>query len=373
MTRFPPATPPLHEAWRRQVFALALGGSGGALFAWAGAPLAWMLGAMLSVTGASFAGLAPGVSIKLRTVMVTVLGVMLGSAFTPELLAALGRWTGSLALLILVIILMSMAAYIFFRRVGRYDPVTSYFASMPGGLTEMTLIGEAQGGDVRRISLTHATRILIAVSLIPFYFRVIQGLDVPAMPAQAGRLLDLNLADAGLLAACAALGLKLARLVKAPAAALTGPMLLSAVVHGAGWSTAAPPLELIAAAQVVVGTAIGARFAGLTWATAGRTILLAAAAGILMIAVAAAVSALAAPWLGLRQEALFLALSPGGLTEMAVIALSLGIGTAFVSTMHVIRILMIVTLAPLAWRLSNRKAPQPDAQRRESSGSRTAP
>ncbi len=309
MSRFPPGTPPITELWRRGALALGIGGTGGAVFAWTGAPLAWMLGAMLTVTAASFAGLRSAVSMKLRTMMVAVLGVMLGSAFTPELLSALGRWAGSLALLALVIVLMSIATYIFFRRVGRYDPVTCYFASMPGGLTEMTLVGEAQGGDVRRISLTHATRILIAVSLIPFYFRVVQGLDVPSMPAQAGRLLDLNLADAGLLAACAALGLPLGRLVRAPAAALTGPMLLSAVIHGMGWSRAAPPVELIAAAQVVVGSAIGARFAGLSWATAGRTILLAASAGVLMIGVVVAVSALSAPWLGLRQEALFLALS----------------------------------------------------------------
>ncbi|MFP4005018.1 MAG: AbrB family transcriptional regulator, partial [Alphaproteobacteria bacterium] len=317
--------------------------------------------------------LEPAISTTLRTVMVTVLGVMLGAAFTPELLSSLGRWTGSLALLAAVIALMSAAAYVFFLRVGRYDPVTSYFASTPGGLTEMTLVGESQGGDVRRISLTHATRILIAVSLIPFYFRIIQGLDVPVMPAQAGRLLDLGWTDAGLLTACAALGLPLARLIKAPAAPLTGPMLLSAIVHGAGWSKAAPPVELIAAAQVVVGAAIGARFSGLTWASAGRTILLAAAAGVLMIGVAVLVSAFAAPWLGLRHEALFLSLAPGGIAEMAVIALSLGIDTAFVSAMHVIRIVLIVTLAPLAWRLTDRKAAGADAQRNESSGSRTAP
>lgn len=373
MTAPSPADRPAARPWRSWALALGPGAAGGAVFAWIGAPLAWMLGAMLTVTGASFAGLRPAVHPRFRMVMITILGVMLGSAFTPELLSVLGRWMGSLALLAIVIVLMSGAVYLFFRRVGEYDPVTSYFASMPGGITEMTLVGEGYGGDVRRISLTHATRILIAVSLIPFYFRLIQGLDVPAMPAQAGRLMDIAWTDAALLTGCAVLGVVLARLAKAPAAPLIGPMFLSAIVHGAGWSTAAPPVELIAAAQVVVGAAMGARFAGLSWAAAGRTILLGAAAGVLMIAVAVGVSAIAAPFLGLRHEALFLALAPGGLAEMAVIALSLGIDTAFVSAMHVIRIVIIVTLAPLAYRLLRPRAAEHAGQRMESKGSRTLP
>ena len=45
-----------------------------------------------------------------------------------------------------------------------------------------------------------------------------------------------------------------------------------------------------------------------------------------------------------------LALAPGGLAGMSLIALALGIETAFVATHHVARIAMIVIAAPLVFR-----------------------
>jgi hypothetical protein len=45
-----------------------------------------------------------------------------------------------------------------------------------------------------------------------------------------------------------------------------------------------------------------------------------------------------------------LAFSPGGLAEMSLIALALGVETAFVATHHVARIGMIVIVAPLLFR-----------------------
>ncbi|MBT7758307.1 MAG: AbrB family transcriptional regulator, partial [Rhodospirillaceae bacterium] len=41
---------------------------------------------------------------------------------------------------------------------------------------------------------------------------------------------------------------------------------------------------------------------------------------------------------------------PGGLAEMSLIALALDVDTAFVATMHLVRILLIVTLAPIFFR-----------------------
>ncbi|MDA1278334.1 MAG: AbrB family transcriptional regulator, partial [Verrucomicrobia bacterium] len=53
---------------------------------------------------------------------------------------------------------------------------------------------------------------------------------------------------------------------------------------------------------------------------------------------------------GLPFAALLLAFAPGGLAEMSLISLSLGIDAAFVSTHQVVRIFFIVALFPLAFR-----------------------
>ena len=69
--------------------------------------------------------------------------------------------------------------------------------------------------------------------------------------------------------------------------------------------------------------------------------------------VAAALAAyLLADFLGRPAEVLVLSFAPGGLAEMALIALILGIDPAFVSAMHVLRIAMVVIGALLVFKLT---------------------
>jgi uncharacterized membrane protein AbrB (regulator of aidB expression) len=45
-----------------------------------------------------------------------------------------------------------------------------------------------------------------------------------------------------------------------------------------------------------------------------------------------------------------LAYAPGGFAEMSLIALALSVDSAFVASHHLIRIILVVTLAPLLFR-----------------------
>jgi uncharacterized membrane protein AbrB (regulator of aidB expression) len=57
---------------------------------------------------------------------------------------------------------------------------------------------------------------------------------------------------------------------------------------------------------------------------------------------------------GIPLPALVLAFSPGGLAEMSLVALALGVDAAFVSTHHIVRIVLIVSLVPLTFRAFRR-------------------
>ena len=56
---------------------------GGFVFNWLKMPLAWMLGACMFTTIAAFAGLRIGMRVRLRQGMIIIMGVLLGSGFTP--------------------------------------------------------------------------------------------------------------------------------------------------------------------------------------------------------------------------------------------------------------------------------------------------
>lgn len=356
----PAETPsPLTRRIRSYIFspytyAIALGLAGGGAYAFLGAPLAWLLGAMSFTTIAAFAGINVKVYDPVRTVMIVILGVMLGASFSPELISEIPGWGLAAILLSLAMVALTVAAYFFLRYVGGYDPVTSYFSSTPGGLNMMAIVGEESGGDVRTIALTHAVRVLFVVSVIPFYFRFVEGLHVPATPANAISIIGFDWHEALILIACGVAGFPLAKLLHFPAPSLLGPTLLSAIAHLTGISHVPPPVELIALSQVVIGAAIGTRFAGITLKEVWKTGLYAAGVAILMIGIAALLAPLGANIVDVSVATMFLALVPGGLTEMSLVALSLGIDTAFVSTMHILRIVMIIGLAPLAFHLGKR-------------------
>lgn len=329
----------------RILLGLFIGATGGLLFYLLHMPLPWMIGAMVFSTIAAAAGAPIAFSFRLRTLMIVVLGVMLGSAFTPDLLAHIGAWTVSIGVMLLYVPVSTLIVHRYFVQVGRYDSVTAYFAAAPGGLTEMVVAGAQHGGDDRIVSLSHGTRILMIVLIVSFGFRLFGGYQPSGASTIGEPLLTLAPFDLAVLAAAGLVGYLIVKPFKVPAGALVGPMLISAALHFFEVTASRPPLELVAAAQIVIGSAIGARFAGTSHRTILRAIVLSFGATVLLLGITALFAFGVAAITGLPIVQVLLGYAPGGIAEMSLIALSLGVDPAFVSTHHVARIFMIVLTA----------------------------
>ncbi len=341
------------EMFRAKATCLVLGVTGGAIFYFLRLPLPWMLGAMAATTIAAMSGVRVALMPTLRMVFISILGIMLGSAFTPEVLRSLGIWAGSFGWLAAYVIAATAIAFVFYRRIARYDSVTAYFSGAPGGLNEMVLTGAAMGGDERRISLAHGARILIAIFALSFGYRWFGGY-VP--PAAGSPLLStaIEIEDWLVLAGCGIAGFFGARALRIPAYSLVGPMLLSAIAHASGLTVSRPPVWLVAVAQIVVGAMVGSRFDGVSPRTVAHALLLASGATIVLLGLAALFGEAVERTLGIPFSAALLAFAPGGLAEMSLIALSLNVDAAYVSSHHIVRIFMIVLAAPLVFRLLRR-------------------
>ena len=313
----------------RMALALAAGALGGLGASAISMPLPWMLGAMVACTLLALVKAPIEGPMPIRPPMIMVLGVMLGSGFTPSMLERAGEWAASLALL---------GAYI-------------------------AVVGASFGGDDRRIVLTHASRILLAVLAIPIFFRLTTDIDMTDRSRFGVSMWEVGLADYAILVACAVVGWPLARLVRLPAALLVGPMLVSAGVHLAGLSAAQPPLEIVNLAQWIIGTVIGCRFVGVHRREILRVIKLSVGSTAMMLAVTFAFALLLHWLVGARIDTVVLAYAPGGLAEMSLVALALGTDVAFVATHHVVRIMLVVVAAPTAFRWLHRpqRETEPDA------------
>ncbi|MDG2319295.1 MAG: AbrB family transcriptional regulator [Rhodospirillaceae bacterium] len=333
---------------RSLTLSLCLGAAGGAAFYSLSLPLPWMLGAMATTAIAAVAGQPIAMSRHMRQVMIAVIGVLLGSAFNPAMIGQISQWLASLILLTVLLGVLGVAVPWFLRRLG-YDQATAFFSALPAGLTEMTAIGTENGGNTEIIALTHTVRVLLIAFIIPFTMVMLLGYDRPSGTGPA--MTDLSGTDLALLAGCALIGLWLGSKLNLPAGALAGPLALSAIIHLTGLTASSPPGVLIATAQVVLGTSVGARFSGLTLATTGRTISLSAIVTLGMLTLSGLAAFTIGPLIGVNSMVLLLALSPGGVTEMSLMALALNQDIAFVTTHHVVRIALIVMIGPAVYSM----------------------
>ena len=341
---------PLHPTRIGKIaFALVIGTAGGLLFRYLTMPLPWMLGAMIATSIAAMMGLPLERSKRMRVIVITVLGVMLGSAFKPEILSQATNWIGSITGLLIWVTLITGTVYFIFVRWVKFDKPTAYFSAAPGGFGEMVLLGTALGGDERSISLVHTMRLMLTVMGIALWFRLFQGY-VPGTGNTMAPIADLDPVQGALMVGAAALGFWGGRKLKVPAGEILGPLVISAALTLIGVADAPPPREAVNLAQLVLGTTIGCRFVGVPIAKVFKTLMIGAGATLLMLS-AAILGAFGMEWLiALPFPVLLLAFAPGGLAEMCLISLALGIDIAFVSTHHTIRLIFLILCLPLVFR-----------------------
>jgi membrane AbrB-like protein len=166
--------------------ALALGLAGGFLFKLVGIPLAWTLGALTMAAVVAVLGGRWLMPAPLRNLARPVLGVLAGSAFSPEVVASMLTWWDAVVFVVVHSLLITLVGVVFFRRVCRFDRVTAFFASAPGGLSELTLLGGALGGHMRTLALVHSVRIITVVMTVPPVLRLINADMATAIVPAAG-------------------------------------------------------------------------------------------------------------------------------------------------------------------------------------------
>jgi membrane AbrB-like protein len=317
-----------------------------------GAPLPWLLGSLIAVAAITLAGVriggrAPGVPSDTRLYFIPIIGVAIGGAFTPAILAEATDWIPSLLALVIYIPIAHAAGFAIYRKIGGLDAPTAYYASVPGGLIESIAMGEDAGADLKMLALLQFLRLILCILLVPLGFTAFTGAAVGsaagvAMPGAGGHP---GVIDYAVLVVAGVVGSIGGRRIGLPAGIITGPILLSGGAHLAGLTHAIPPGWLILVTQLMVGVSLGSRFAGLTGKdfTRGVALALGAIAATLSLALIAAL--LLRDAVGERPEAVILAFAPGGVAEMSLIAVSMQISVVYVTAHHVARILLSVMVA----------------------------
>lgn len=330
----------------------ALGAAGG-LAGWAaGLPLGVLLGAMISVALAATArvhlfGALPGVPPHWRYALIPIIGVSIGGSFPADFIAQALHWWPTMLAVLAFVPLAHWASYHIYRRLGRIDPPTAFFAAMPGGFIEALDMGEKQGAEMQMLVMLQFLRLILCIVLVPMSFSLVTGHAVGSGSGVTlpGARLPLGWHDGLILLGAGLIGYLGAQRLNFPAAVLSGPLLLSALAHASGLTQATPPAWMIVVTQWVVGTTLGTRFAGLELRRLWLAIRLStvAIAASMLIAMAIAI-ALSGP-VKEPASAVILAFAPGGISEMALVAISLQLSAVYVTLHHLVRIVLAVLVA----------------------------
>ena len=331
---------PARDSWQNPALALLLCAVAGSLFAWLHIPLPWILGPLVTMAVCNFAGAELRAVKGSREAGQVAIGIALGLYFSPEVAKhVLSHWVILLGAGVFAIALGVLSGAIL-ARLANIDRGTAFFASVPGGAAEMTLLGERYGARPDRIALAQSLRILIVVFVVPFAltYSGAHGTD-PYVPA-AGMTLDWQ--RLALLLAGAALMGGVITFLGLPNGFMFGPLALTIVL--ATWEVrlSTMPTELTNVAQLMIGWVLGSRFERRSLASAPRYVGAAVVSILAGILCAAAFGALLGWASGLSIATLVLATAPGGIAEMCITAKVLQLGVPFVTAAHVCRVFLLI-------------------------------
>lgn len=306
---------------------------------WVGWPLPWLIGPLLimMLMRCAFNYLLIDIPYG-RRIGQWLVATSIGLHFTPDVVqqVLLHFWVVMLAA-----VLTLGAAFIGLACLMRSgcDRATAFFASLPGGASEMVNMAIQHGARVDQVAASHSLRVVAIVLIVPPLFTWILPVSQPISPLpvlwpQLGLVLFLG-------AALAVLWAK----INQPNPWMLGPLFAAALfVALSGTSMSMPPL-LAKSGQLLIGLSLGSYFDRAFIQTAFRFLRWVALFIVISMCVCAVLAWLLARISNLPTAAILLGMTPGGITELSITAEALHIPVALVTAIQVLRLVFVMFLA----------------------------
>ncbi len=286
-----------------------------------------------------------------------VIGVVIGVLAQPATLAGLARDWVAVLLVGVATLAVSMGAGLLLGLRRGVSPLTGMLALTAGGASGLVAISRDLGGDERVVAVVQYLRVGIVTASMPLVaaigFGAVSGARAGGAPTGVAAPWFV---DVGFLLVCAGAGLLLARVTHVPAGGLLGPMVVAIALNLAGWSFGATPPELLVeVGYAVIGWQAGVRFTRESL----RLVLgvLPPAAGLIaaIVVACAGLGLLLSRVTGATLLEGYLATTPGGVYAVLATAISAGTNVTFVVAVQVLRVIVMLLVAPALARLVTRR------------------
>jgi membrane AbrB-like protein len=316
-------------------------------------PLAWMLGPMLAVSIAALKGIKVKMPKLALSSILIILGLHIGNYIDQNLISQMKDWIWTSAIMFIYILLSIFIVSKYLQKFSGYKNKTSIFSAAPGALGPLLILAEYEKSDLSQVATAHLIRLIIIITVFPFF--VVNFSPTETIEIEKFNYMDQNHLNLLILLSASIILIFIFDKIGVPAALLAGTLVASGILQILQIASYKLPEQSIDFCLLILGASVGCRFADKSLNEVARNTFHSFIATTLLIILGIIAAICSSYFVDTNFLTLLLSFCPGGIYEVAVIAIAFNLDPNFVAFHHIIRLLMILFTVPIILKLIDKK------------------
>ena len=315
-------------------------------------PLAWMLGPMIAISIAALLGIKVMMPKIALSIVLIILGLYIGNYIDQNLINQMIEWIWTTIIMFFYILISIFIVSKYLQKFSNYNLKTSIFSAAPGALGPLMILAEYEKSDLSQIATSHLIRLIIIITVFPFV--IVNFANTGAIDLESFNYLEQNHFNLLILFLSSIILILIFDKIKIPAALLSGTLVASGILQITEIASYKMPEFSINFCLLILGASVGCRFAEKTIKEVINNTFHSFVATILLVLLGLLAAYCATFFVDNNFLTLILSFCPGGIYEVAVIAIAFELEPDFVAFHHIIRLLFILFMVPVILKISNK-------------------
>jgi membrane AbrB-like protein len=312
-------------------------------------PLAWFLGPMIITSIATLSGLKINMPKIVLSFILIILGLHIGNYIDQNLFNQMINWIWTSLIMLIYIIICIIVVAKYLQKFANYGNKASIFSAAPGALGPLMILAENEKTDLSQVATSHLIRLIIIITVIPLI--IVNNTDNNVLLNDDFNYLSQNHLNLFLLIITSLFFIFVFDKIRIPAALLSGTLFASGLLQITDVATYKLPDETVNFCLLILGSSVGCRFAEKTVKEIANNSLHSIVATVILVALGLLAAYVATFFVDTNILTLILSFSPGGIYEVAVIAIAFDLDPDFVAFHHIIRLLFILFTVPFILKI----------------------
>ena len=308
-------------------------------------PLAWFLGPMLVTSVVSLGGVKTKMPRLVLSTVLIFLGLYIGNYVDKNLFSQIHQWVWTSLIMLAYIIVSVLLVSKYLEKFSGYGKKTSIFSAAPGALGPLLILAEDEKSDLSQVATAHLIRLIIIITVFPFIVNSFYDTDNVKIVETITE--NQNIFHLLILIALSIVLIIVFDKLKIPAALLAGTLVASGFLQISEIASYKLPPNIIDYCLLILGSSVGCRFADKTFKEIAKNTVHSFVATLFLVFLGLVAAFVAGLVIDKNFFTLLLSYCPGGIYEVAVIAIFFDLDPEFVSFHHIIRLLMILFVVPV--------------------------